>query len=264
MPCCRHPGSLELPGETGTLTRVLHLLLLLTLALGAAPARALSEAIEIRITSVLQDSLGLGVNVGDVAQARIGHGDCADPGCRDYYSPGGDFYDFLVGLDLSLGGFEIGTSSSLSDWVSSGVTIRNGSGAAGYDRYSAHATQGFDLGPLPAGPPGLPFLDSIFGSFSVVLTDDDGTAFDSAWIPSSLPLAQFESGSFGLYLEVTWSNAAITQVESRYLQLVGEIILPEPSTGVLAGLGLAGLAAWRRARRSRRAPSRSVTRRGPG
>ena len=107
--------------------------------------------------------------------------------------------------------------------------------AGGPDQYSVFAFEG-----EPGGPSG-------YFSFSMLLQDDSGSAFDSDLLPARLPdLSRFNVRDFSLRGEYLREGDIFTQFE-----LLGVVTVPEPATLGLAGLALVAATAAARRRADR-------------
>ncbi len=226
---------------------------LLACALGsllASPADALSSEFVVQFTEVT-DSIGFGVQVGDLASGSFIHSDCADPACQDFFGVTdelGSYFDLGYGFDLLLGGVAF---SSAPGVFQSDVTVVNGQPGTGFDVYSSGAAYSeLSASPQPSPPDGF-FIDSISGAISLGLTDEDGAVFDSGAIPLSLPpLDAFEQSSFTVNLTLQLLDEFGDPASSIGFSASGIVVaVPEPGTAVLLGLGCAGLAGWRRSGR---------------
>ncbi len=215
----------------------------------AGPAQAISQDFAFELTTVDIDLLGTGLQPGDVLQGNFSHSSCLSQGCRDQYtisSTFGYYYDLSIGLDLLLGSFQVESNAYVTD-----IYITNGTA---YDSYSF--TTWYDVGngtinPLPSTILGEPVLDVFLLQTSAHLTlvDPDHNALVSGYIPAELPsLAIFEEMSFDVhvYLDYYTASGAVYGREVFSATALLPQVLPEPSTALLLGIGLAGAAATRR------------------
>jgi hypothetical protein len=218
----------------------------LIVVLATAPAAsALSSGFVGEITTVVQDTLGLGVGVGATVKGDYAHSDCADPFCRAFYNPtetSGLYYDLGVVVDMLVGPVAVGWGTFM---FQSDIGIDRP--PLGDDSYDVSAD--FPDASVSPEPAGLD-IDYWSLSFRIDLQDDDGTVFDYGYIPAQLPpLNRFEEATFSVSLFAALLDEQGDPAGGALYEATGEILhLPEPSSAVLAGLGLAGISAWRRRR----------------
>lgn len=121
------------------------------------------------------------------------------------------------------------------------VQLRNGVGS---DTLSA----GYAYHPYPFY---LPSSAWALLSTGISLTDIEGTALSSQSIPASLPsLSLFEANSFTLHFETpAWISAWVSGTVTSMSTTANVPGVPEPTTMLLFGTGIAGLAAVGRRRK---------------
>ncbi len=141
----------------------------------------------------------------------------------------------------SLSGFPYGMAAVVGSVVmpvmhTINIAIVDGVGG-GPDQYSVFASEG-----LPDGA-------SDYFSFSMLLQDDSGTAFDGDALPATLPdFSRFSVRQFNLSGQYTAIDSTFYQYE-----ILGVVHVPEPATLGLAALALLGAHAAGRRRMAARA-----------
>jgi hypothetical protein len=169
----------------------------------------------------------------------------ASPVCIAFYDPTPNLgtYDegFVLSLGVQLPGMQVATNNLDSFLFDDQITIRNDSPPTALDSYGfGMSTPSFRqiVSPTPTDFGGVPVfgIDSWFVRSSLSLRDDDGSVFDDALIPASLPaISEFESTSFFLSLDATYFFDDNFNTATAPVFNVAGFVVPEPTTGSLLG-----------------------------
>ena len=222
----------------------LKLTLAATVALGlaiAAPVQAISQDFAFELTTVDVDLLGTGLQPGDVLQGNFSHSSCLNNVCDDYSivsATSGIYYGVTISLDLMLGGFQAQSNSYDTD-----IYVTNG---AQYDQYWFTTYYGVGDGSISPSPTTIlgetvDYVNQLETTATLILGDPDHSAFASGALPAQLPpLGVFEEMSFELHVYLDyWTDSGWRVNEVFGATAVLPQALPEPSTGLLLGSGLA-------------------------